>query len=132
VIKAYHLNKYKDVEDYHILKNRLHGLHCDRVVYLFTSPQSLAGSSKWWRTLLILAKTNRVSLVCINEAHDVMQQCRNFRPKFVEVVTNISKLFQASQRIAMSATYLRHDINGLLRLLNVVPGDTNLIWTKMN
>jgi hypothetical protein len=43
VIEAYHLNKYKDVEDYHILKNRLHGLHRDRVVYLFTSPQSLSG-----------------------------------------------------------------------------------------
>ncbi len=86
--------------------------------------------------MLILAKTNRVSLVCINKVHDVLQQGRNFRPKFVEVVTSIGKLFWASQfpfpRIAMSATFLRHDINGLLRLLNVVPGDTNLIWTKMN
>jgi hypothetical protein len=47
--------------------------------------------------LVILAKANRVLLVCINEAHDVMQQGRNFRPKFVEVVTSIGKLFQASQ-----------------------------------
>ena len=30
-IKAYHLDKYKEVNNYCILKNRLHDLHCDRV-----------------------------------------------------------------------------------------------------
>ena len=135
-IEAYHLEEYKDVEDYRVLKTRLHGLHRDRVVYLFSSPQSLSGSSKWWPTMLTLAKTNRISLVCIDEAHDVIQQGRNFRPEFIDAVMCIETLYRASPspfpRIAMSATLLRDDIDSLLRLLNVVPANANLIWTKMN
>lgn len=66
----------------------------------------------------------------------MIQQGRNFRPEFIEAVMCIKKLFRASPspfpRIAMSATFLCDDIDGLLRLLNVVLANANLIWTKMD
>jgi hypothetical protein len=137
-VEAYHLDEHRDAADVDALLLRLSGLTLSRTVYLFVSPQTLSSSSKWWKPLMKLSKGGLMALICIDEAHEVAQQGRSFRPEFIEAVRCLNVLFAASSRplprILMSATIQNSDVDFLLRELRTDRTDPNvgIFWQKMN
>jgi superfamily II DNA helicase RecQ len=117
---------------------RLSTLTLNRTVYLFVSPQTLSSSSLWWKHLMKLSKAGLMALVCIDEAHEVAQSGRSFRPEFVEAVKCLNILVDASSRplprIIMSATMRNSDVDFLLQEMKSNRADPNvgIFWQKMN
>ena len=70
-----------------------------------------------------LVKKERISLFCIDEAHAVQQNGRDFRPEFVEATNKMKHFIDASPTfilvIAMSATLCEIDRDTLCDLLGV-------------
>ena len=85
LIEAYHLNKNRGRDGY-ALRSRLLSLHPREAecvsIFLYASPQSLKDGSFWYKCLIELAPKNLIQLICIDEAHSVAQDGRNFRPEF--------------------------------------------------
>ena len=77
--------------------------------FLYASPQSLKDGSFWYKCLFELASKNLIRLICIDEAHSVAQDGRNFRPEFRSAVKTLRSIYDAQttkcNRIAMSATF---------------------------
>ena len=88
LIKAYHLDKNRGVDGF-ALHHRLLSLHPRELGFhfLYASPQSLKEGSFWYKCLFQLALMNLIRVICIDEAHTVAQNGRNFRPKFCSAVT---------------------------------------------
>jgi ATP-dependent DNA helicase RecQ/bloom syndrome protein len=137
-VEAYHLDEHRNSADVEALLLRLSGLTLSRTVYLFVSPQTLSSSSKWWKPLMKLSKGGLMALICIDEAHEVAQQGRFFRPEFVEAVKCLNVLFDASSRplprIIMSATMQNSDVDFLLSEMKTDRANPNvrIFWQKMN
>ena len=117
-VEAYHLDEHREKGDVDALLLRLSTLTLHRTVYLFVSPQTLSSSSLWWKHLMKLSNAGLMALVCIDEAHEVAQSGRSFRPEFVEAVKCLNILVDASSRplprIIMSATMRNSDVDFLL------------------
>ncbi len=137
-VEAYHLDEHREKGDVDALLLRLSTLTLNRTVYLFVSPQTLSSSSLWWKHLMKLSNAGLMSLVCIDEAHEVAQSGRSFCPEFVEAVKCLNILVDASSRplprIIMSATMRNSDVDFLLQEMKTNRADPNvgIFWQKMN
>ena len=78
-------------------------------------------STRWGPVLEKLAEQGLISLFCIDEAHEVEQSGRHFRPEFktaMKVIPHLIKLMpRPCPHILLSATLLRSDIDVCTELL---------------
>jgi superfamily II DNA helicase RecQ len=92
LIKAYHLDKNRGRDGY-TLRSRLLSLHPREAecvsIFLYALPQSLKDGSFWYKCLFELASKNLIRLICIDEAHSVAQDGRNFRQEFCSAVKTL-------------------------------------------
>jgi len=95
-IESYHVDEHQG-EDAALLHKRLSSYdkkESEHVsIILFVSPQALGAKSHWFKKLKLLAGEDLISLLCIDEAHTIEQQGRNFRPEFQDAVSNMNELF---------------------------------------
>ncbi len=86
--------------------------------------------------MINLARTGRISTLCIDKAHDVYQQGHNFCPEFLDAVSSINKLLHMSIRsiplVVMSATITQRDIDPLFCILGISPSNAKVFWMPMN
>ena len=77
---------------------------------------------------------NLIRLICIDEAHTVAQDGRNFRPEFCSVVTTLRNLYDVQQtkcnRIAMSATFRKCDQDVITTLFGRPPD--KVMWLELS
>ena len=77
---------------------------------------------------------NLICLICIDEAHTVAQDGRNFRPEFCSVVTTLRNLYEVQQtkcnRIAMSATFRKCDQDVITTLFGRPPD--KVMWLELS
>ena len=77
---------------------------------------------------------NLIRLICIDEAHTVAQDGRNFRPEFCSVVTTLRNLYEVQQtkcnRIAMSATFRNCDQDVITMLFGRPPD--KVMWLELS
>jgi superfamily II DNA helicase RecQ len=89
LIEAYHLDKNPGCDGY-ALRSWLLSLHPHEAecvsIFFYVLPQSLKEGSFWYKCLFELASKNLIQLICIDKAHSVAQNGRNFRPKFCSAV----------------------------------------------
>ena len=112
LIEAYHLDENRGVDGY-ALRRRLLSLNPREVnrvsIFLYATPQSLKEGTFWYMCLFQLALMNLMRLICIDEAHTVAQDGRNFRSEFHSAVTTLQNLYEVQQtkcnKIAMSAYF---------------------------
>ena len=100
LIEAYHLDENRGVDGY-ALRRQLLSLHprdANRVsIFLYASPQSLKEGSFWYKCLFQLASMNLIRLICIDEAHTVAQDGRNFRPEFRSAATTLRNIYEVQK-----------------------------------
>ena len=89
-------------------------------IKLFLGPKALS-SQKWGPVLERLAWKGVISLFCIDEAHEVEQSGRFFRPEFKTAVAAIRRLVQMMPvpvpRVLLSATLGQRDVDVCAQLL---------------
>lgn len=110
---------------------------------LFLSPQALTGQidkttgvkrpSIWLTFLRKMPERNRITLICIDEAHSVKQQGRLFRPDFQEAVRNLQlmhdNMTKKCPRLVMSATLRKEDQLTINKLFGGTPDF--VLWMEM-
>ena len=77
---------------------------------------------------------NLIRLICIDEAHTVAQDGRNFRPEFDSAVTTLRNIYEVQQttcnRIAMSAMFRKCEQDVISKLFDR-PLDT-VMWLELS
>ena len=122
--EAYHLDENRGHDGF-ALRSWLLSLHPHEAefvsIFLYASPQSLKESSFWFTCLFELALKNLIQQICIDEAHSVAQDGRNFRPEFRSAVKMLQSIYDGQikkcNRIAMSATFRQCNQNVITDLL---------------
>jgi superfamily II DNA helicase RecQ len=122
-IQPYHLDEHKG-EDAALLITRLRLLTVEEskwvTIKLFLGPKALS-SQKWGPVLERLARKGVISLFCIDEAHEVEQSGRFFRPEFKAAVAAIPRLVKIMPkpvpRVLLSATLRQRDVDVCAQLL---------------
>ena len=145
-IHSYHVNEHRG-RDGTLLREWLINMTNDEckstTTILFMSPQSLSYHvnpatnidvpSPWLTYIRKLGLKNRISLMCIDEAHSIEQQGRYFRKDFQEAVKNLqtihNQLATKCPRLVMSATLRKIDQQTISTLLCTKPDF--ILWTEM-
>jgi superfamily II DNA helicase RecQ len=117
-VEAYYIDEHK-AQNATTLKNRLMAYSQEEAesstIIIFASPNALRSGSPWLPLLDRLAKKDLISMLAIDEAHEVHQSGRNFRPEFFDAVENMKKLYDVLPRpvprLVMSATMTSEDID---------------------
>jgi len=77
---------------------------------------------------------NLIRLICIDGAHTVAQDGRNFRPEFCSVVTMLQNIYEVQQtkcnRRAMSATFRKCDQDVITKLFRRPPD--KFMWLELS
>jgi hypothetical protein len=137
LIEAYHLDKNRGRDGY-ALRSRLLSLHPREAecvsIFLYASPQSLKEGSFWYKCLFELLSKNLIRLICIDEAHSIAQDDRNFRPEFCSAVKTQRSIYNSQttkcNRIAMSATFCQCDQDVITDLFGRPPD--KVMWLELS
>jgi superfamily II DNA helicase RecQ len=97
-VKAYYIDEHK-AENARVLEQRLHSYSEDKKgcssIIIFASPNALRTGSRWLQLLSSMAAKDMISMLAIDESHEVHQSGRSFRPEFLEAVDNLKIIFHA-------------------------------------
>ena len=123
IIQPYHIDEHKGV-DTALLVTRLGLLTVEKskwvTIKFFLGPKALT-SQKWDPVLEQPAQKGLISLFCIDEAHEVEQSGRFFRPEFKLTVAVIPRLVKIMSKpvpcVLLSATLCQRDIDVCTQLL---------------
>ncbi len=137
LIEAYHLDENRGRDGY-ALRSQLLSLHSREAesvsIFLYALPQSLKDGSFWYKCLFELASKNLIQLICIDEAHSVAQDGRNFRPEFRSAVKTLRSIYDTQttkcNRIAMSATFHQCDQDVIADLFGRPPD--KVMWLELS
>ena len=122
-IESYHIDEHKKHDEQRLMR-RLLSATADELKYCrimaFVGPGTLL-NPKWGRIWETLARRGFISYFCIDEAHEVEQSGRSFRPVFKEAVAFIPRLLrlmpQRAPRIILSASMRKRDEDVVTKLL---------------
>ena len=127
-VEAYYIDEHKAASA-KILERRLqtYSVDCDErdhsSIIVFASPNALKKGSRWLRMFDDIGQKDLISMVAIDEAHEVHQSGRNFRPEFMEAVANLNWLIDRMPRpvprLIMSATMTEEDVTIVSRLFGM-------------
>jgi superfamily II DNA helicase RecQ len=119
-VEAYYIDEHK-AENARVLEQRLHSYTysddekgCSSII-IFASPNALRTGSRWLRLLSSMAAKDMISMLAIDESHEVHQSGRSFCPEFLEAVDNLKILFDSMPRpvprLMMSAIMTQEDVD---------------------
>ena len=122
-IELYHIDEHKKHDEKRLMRRLLSATH-DELKYCrimaFIGPGTVL-DPKWGRMWETLARRGFISYFCIDEAHEVEQSGRSFRPVFKEAVAFIPRLLRLmprpAPRIIMSASMQKKDEDVVTKLL---------------
>ena len=101
-IESYHLDEHKKHDEQRLMRRLTSATH-DELKYCrimaFVGPGTLL-DPKWGRVWETLARRGFISYFCIDEAHEVEQSGRSFRPVFKEATAFIPRLLRLMPRPA--------------------------------
>ena len=102
--------------------------------FLYASLQSLKEASFWYKCPFQLASKNLIQLICIDEAHSVAQDGRNFRPESRSAVKMLRSIYDVQitncNIIALSATFCQCDQDVITTLFGRPPD--KVMWLKLS
>ena len=122
-IESYHIDEHKRNDEKKLMRRLMSATH-DELKYCrimaFVGPGTLLHPN-WGRIWETLARRGFISYFCIDEAHEVEQSGRSFRPVFKEAVAFIPRLLRLMPRpapvILLSASMRTKDEDVVTQLL---------------
>lgn len=102
-VEAYHLDEFKG-EDYQLIKQVMLKMiggsqtsKPSKCILLYASPNALKDGSRYNDLFIKMVENGLLSLFCIDEAHSVVMQGREFRKEFQHAISNISIIIKRSR-----------------------------------